>query len=338
MNQATREQWNALYEIADTLRGYEPWHRFGDLEIIGLTPKGFKDPFFVSVMGMETGYYGFLIYMGLEGFKDFARLTFSSRIGIPESYAFYEQTYLACRFVKYQELNEYELETLAKTDREYEADDWVPLFESAKKGYFLDELDELAVILLTHLFHELKAPLLDESTYEATHYEEGYYIHKRFIAEENQYEHRIETLPRDLILVDEYEVADQLLIKKVAKQPVGLYRLELDIVHLPFEIPSSDGKRLIMPKMIVGCNVDTGEVMTQELIGEGMDVIATLLHVLSELIIENGRMRELYVCNTMIVGMIMDFCKKAEISLHRVEALLNVEAFVEGLKSLDIEA
>lgn len=336
MNQATREQWNALYEIADTLRGYEPWQKFGDLEIVGLTPKGFKDPFFISVMGMETGYYGFLVYMGLEGFKDFARLTFSSRLGIPEAYAFYEQTYLACRFVKHNALNDYEKAALANTDREYDATDWVPVFESAKKGYFLDELDELAVILLTHLFHELKAPLLDDETYRKTRYDEGDYIHKRFISEENQYEHRIEPLPKDLILVDEFEVSDQLLLKKITKQPIGLYRIELDVVHLPFEIPASDGKRLIMPKMVVVCNVDTGEVMAQELIGEGMDTVATLLHVLTQLIADNGRMRELYVCNTMIVGMIMDLCDKAEIPLHRVEALLHVEAFVESLETFDV--
>lgn len=335
MKEATKEQWQALYQVASQIRDLEPWKTFGDLELIGLTPKGFKDPFFISIMGMETEHYGILVYMGLEGFKDFARLAFSSQLRIPEVYAFYEQTYLSCRFVPQIDLMDEEkafLETLAIS---YQDAKWVPVFESAKKGYFIDGLDELAVILLTHLLHELKAPLCDEETYKKVRYDQGEYIHKRYDEEKGTYEHVCETLPKDLNLIDEYIISNQLMIKKAQKIPQGHHHVQLDLVHMPMEIPANDTLRMVMPKMLIICDTDSGEVLATELIGEGMDVLATILTILGALIENRGRMKSIYVCNTLIVGMLADYCEKLKIDLIQTEALLHVEAFLEALSETE---
>lgn len=335
MKEATKEQWQALYQVASQIRDLEPWNTFGDLELIGLTPKGFKDPFFISIMGMETEHYGVLVYMGLEGFKDFARLAFSSQLRIPETYAFFEQTYLSCHFVPQEDLLEDDKAFLASLDISFQESQWVPIFESAKKGYFIDSLDELAVILLTHLLHELKAPLCDEETYKKVRYDQGQYIHKRYNEENGAYQHVCETLPKDLILIDEYIISNQLMIKKAQKIPQGHYHVQLDLVHMPMEVPSNQELRMVMPKMLIVCDTDSGEVLATELIGEGMDLLATILTSLGTLIENRGRMRSIYVCNTLIVGMLADYCEKLKIDLLQTEVLLHVEAFLEALSETE---
>lgn len=335
MKEATNEQWRALYQIADELHHLKPWERFGDLELIGLTPKGFKDPFFVSIMGMESGYYGFLVYMGYDGFKDFARLAFSSHLNIPEAYAFFEQTYLSCRFVEKSLLSEPELTFMEHIGMTYSENTLVPVFESAKKGYCIDRLDELAVILMTHLMHELKKPLMDVSVYDKTNYSQGEYMHYKYDEEKGICSTFVETLPRDLILVDSLEITDQLLIKKMRNQSLGLYKVELDVVHFPMEQVEWSETRLPMPKMVIICDSDSGNVLKQEMIGDGMDESAVVITALTDLIMEKGRMSDIFVCNTIITGILDDFCEKTGIRLEQGEVLLQVEQNVNSMLSME---
>ncbi len=329
MKQATKAQWQALYDIAYDIQKLKPWEVYGDIELIGLTPRGFSDSFYISVMGMEGEFKGVVVYMGIEGFRDFYRLIASEQLGIPPRYAFYEQTYLSCQYEPVERLTSEQAETaqMLLGEAMYGS---VPVFESFKKGYEPSELDELAVLLMTHLLHELKKVLEDTEIKTQCRYGSGEYVHRRYEMPLGTYVHAIDSLPLDLNLVEEIEVTDQLLVKRVEKQPEGAYSVEVDIDYAPLSVEGVDGNRRIQPKMLVICDSESGDVLGHESIGPDMDEIAIVLKKLSEVIMAQGKMEAVYVQNAIVEGMIGDLCDKTGIQLGFVPNLPQINSFLEA--------
>lgn len=316
MREATVETWQTLFDSAKQVMIKKPWEHFGDMELIGIRPKGFKDIIYVSVMGMDGGLLGLVLYIGEKGLKDFFRTAYCEKLGIPPKYAFYDQTHLACYFMPPHALGETDIAFMAGIDRPLDSGDDIPVFISQKKGYAEDTLDELSVILMREVFKNL-LPLFEKPEIKLNcDYGSGAFLNGFYDEEKSCFVYQNAQFQTEMALFERYEILQADWVLALKNRPTIEEKWLIDIDHTPFLTDNPEGGRAIQPRVFVAIDAHTQECVAHEFLSPDTDLMDYLIGFLREAIEAKGKMKSIRVRNAVLMHLLDDFLKQIEVTLE----------------------
>ena len=308
--EASLEEWQALYATATKIGEMKPWEDFYDLDLFSLEKDG--KTAYASILGHNGECYGVSFYEENEGLNDFMMILNQKSLNLSEKYALFSQNNLT---YKYRGKNQ-----------------WL-YFVSHKAGYYPENMNHDEVTRMTMYLTSLEEAL-------------NYYRDHRFSVDfgnanmfsfsyddkKGKWAGKEMPLPFTSFCLPQLELTDDAPVEELASLPLASCCLEVSVEYsaVTFEDDLSD--RTICAKLGVVADADSGLVLNMDLIQPQDQEGEALLNLLASIIFNIGKPKEVRVCNNIIKSYLEDFCTKGKIKLKRVKCLPAVMDILETIE------
>lgn len=335
--EATPEQWRALYAAAEIIGEMEPWREFSDTQLFRIKEKESGDVYSFSMMGKAEKTRGFAAYRGESGYNDFLRILSNTEIGISERYAALDQTCLAGYYGNGEEIPPEQLWAAVEYGGYLPGEDGILYFTSYKSGYYPYLYDEDEVVRMTGLLKLLR---------DAIDYYHEYDIDVAFEKMESfafYYDKKKECwtgtamkLPFAEFQYQEIDLCDELLKRRLKRQPFVEVKLELMAEYMGIRLEDKAFDRPVSPRIILLADRDSHMVVGQHIVAGDDDIKEWVLNVFIDFINQAGKPVQLFVDNYIIKGILESVCHESGVELIMESELPAArEAFETVLEKLN---
>jgi hypothetical protein len=326
--EATLEEWKDLYDIAIRLKEMKPWEELWDMDLITILPYEKEEPCICSVMGKGGECYGIGAYIGVHAIHNFFQM--ANNQDVPSHQMIRYQNSSMCYFGNRDELTKKELNIIKELGLKFRGkNDWIyfRVFETGYAPYMPDRSEVLVLTdILKHLFMAIKA--LHNGV--KVDFEGGKALMRRFHEEDNtwiNYEMPV-FMPEVQYPVPVLE--DQLLIKRLEKQPADNSILEIDIAYLKSSINDRGYDKPLIPRLCILADTRSGLLLSQDMITPEDDEVDIIFGTIVDYILQKGNPKQIIVRDMHILSILMDLCKQVGIELVTSEKLQGIDEFVES--------
>lgn len=327
-NEASLEEWRELYNVAIRLKDMKPWEELWDMDLITILPYGKEEPCICSVMGKGGECYGIGVYNGINSIHNFF-VTANSQ-DIPSHQLIRYQNNIVCYFGSRDELTKKELNIIKELGLKFRGkSNWI-YFRVFETGYapYMPDRDE--VLELTDILKNLYMAIKSLHKGLEIDFEGGKTLMRRFNEEDNlwiNYEMPV-FIPEIQYPIPVLE--DQLLIKRLTKQPSNKSILELDIAYLNSTINDRSYDKPIIPRLCVLADGRSGMLISQAMITPEDDEADTIFETIINYILQRGKPKRIIVRDEYILSILMDLCKRVDIKVTTSANLRAIDEFMES--------
>lgn len=329
--EASLEEWQALYATATKIGEMKPWEDFYDLDLFSLEKDG--KTAYASILGHNGECYGVSFYEENEGLNDFMMILNQKSLNLSEKYALFSQNNLTCYWGNRDELSKEQWNIVKSLGYKYRGKNQWLYFVSHKAGYYPENMNHDEVTRMTMYLTSLEEAL-------------NYYRDHRFSVDfgnanmfsfsyddkKGKWAGKEMPLPFTSFCLPQLELTDDAPVEELASLPLASCCLEVSVEYsaVTFEDDLSD--RTICAKLGVVADADSGLVLNMDLIHPQDQEGEALLNLLASIIFNIGKPKEVRVCNNIIKSYLEDFCTKGKIKLKRVKCLPAVMDILETIE------
>ena len=266
-HQVPLEDWASLLDAMARIEELRPWEWMTELDIFGVKDPESELVGFVSIMGMLGEYTAVAVYLGPEGLGGFLDLAEADSDG-PAS-ALFEIPQLQAAFLDREDLSAQDRNLLKSLGLRFRGRGAWPQSRSYRPGYMPWYLEPGEVRFLTHVLGqvpEMAQRLVEDPTLLDPD-DEGYSFLVRVPGRSEVglvWQDRWQRFTMPEMALPEVEV-DRRLMAKLRGMPRAEYRLEIDLVALPFGI-GPVGTRPQLPYNLMMVAAESGFIVGHEIL------------------------------------------------------------------------
>lgn len=333
-NEATTEQWKALYKAADKVRKLEPWKQFWDTDIIEVKADPATEPVYFSIMGAAGSRCGFSAFESREALANFFRLAMHDKLNIPEDFAMALQTNLTCfeSTGDHERLSEDRRKVLRHLGIRHRAKDKYLYFASLRERFRPENLNADEVIRLKRYCELLKDAIeYYRNSHLDIHFETGelyVYRHTENGVPVGGSEPLTSTFPAQKAAT----VIDLAQVRAMRDRPSINGSIQIDATILPgwIDLPETDRPCVFIVALVV--DRANGLILGNEVLYPTQPIeqgIGTLMH---KFIQAFGRPHEVEYTNALVGRAISHICAGCGIKLTKTLSMPEMEAAEMSLK------
>lgn len=332
-NEATTEQWKALYEAAERVRKLEPWTQFWDTDIIKVQEDPAAEPVFFSVMGAAGSRCGFSAFESTDALANFFKLAMHDKLNIPEDFAFALQTSLSCieSTDHHERLSEDRRKILRHVGIRHRAKDKYLYFASLRERFQPENLNEDEVVRLTRYCGLLQdAVEYYRNSHLDIHFETGAlyaYGHT-----ENGVTGGPEPMKTALQAQSAASVIDLAQVRVLRERPSIDGSIQIDATLLPgwIDLPESDRPCVFMVALVV--DRANGLILGNEVLYPMQSIEEGIATLMRKFIRAFGRPYEVEYTNALVGRAISPICAGCGVKLTRAHSMPEMDAAEMSLK------
>lgn len=310
------ELWLELYKLADALLELNPWKHFTSEQLITLRPYLDREPYYCSIDPSREVFKKIVIYPGLQSVTDFFRfLKTDSKFNS----LFYPGNDRTCFTLGFAESSRIPLlQKIWQKHLGLEPDEQklCPCFEASKKRYSPTLPDEEESHLLYLLYRQLLAVLklyLNGDVH--ADYSAAKCISSSYDPEKEEWVTTEEALPAFSLELEPLPFTNDILKKKLMKQPQTAGDLMIDLAYANFSVVSIKPHPVPKPLMLFAVKPETNLPVTTVDISSDKTTEAAIFDFFTNYILENGRMKHVYARSLIVFSALENVCRECEILL-----------------------
>lgn len=326
--EATLEQWRALYEEAAELQSMKPWEALWDTDLITVCLP--QETAYCSCLGRSGEASGVNVYLGERALGTVARLM-ECRQSTPPEMMIYEQRCLACFYGDREELTDQDRTILKDLGLRFRGKgNWI-YFRSMTPGYLPRLPDGDQVQTMTRVLRQFRAACdaLDKGEVKPD-FPNGQTLTRLY--DGSDWRTMVAPTPEYEIPVRPLTITDPDLLNALREKPLGAGVWEIDSFFLPTPIGRPGGAylprlSLLMDRTRMYCV--SQEVGTPE---DAWDEIC--MELLVKAIVEEGsRPATLCVRDKWFLPTFLPTCQALDIRLIHGQDMVAVNDFFESVLS-----
>lgn len=329
--EASLEEWRALYEAAAKIKELKPWERFWDMDLFALGEG--EDVVFAVILGRGGECYGISIYEGLEGLNDFMMLCNQAKLNLSETYVGFTQNNLTCYWGNRDELSQEQYQIIKSLGYKFRGKNQWPYFMSYRTGYLPYNMDAEEVGRMTVYLSRLAQAI---AYYEENKFDVGFERGNMFYYAPDERTGQWSGAERGLPFVSyqflQLDIADEKFMQEFCKIPQKNYEWDIHIECVPAGIDDAEYERPGVARMVMLADTASGMILGADIIKpdefEGNVLINSVLQVISK----SGRPRGIRVCNDIMENYLCDLCSIGKIKLKKVKKMPVFREFLEELE------
>ncbi len=326
--EATLEEWKDLYDIAIRLKEMKPWEELWDMDLITILPYGKDEPCICSVMGRGGECFGIGAYIGINAIHNF--FVMANSHDVPSHQLIRYQNNVMCNFGNRDELTKKELNIIKELGLKFRGkNNWIyfRVFETGYAPYMPDRNQVLELTdILKHLYMAIEA--LHKGL--KIEFENGKTLMRRFDEQSNSwinYEMPV-FMPKVQYPVPALE--DQLLIKRLKKQPSNNSILELDIAYLNSTINDRSYDKPLIPRLCILADKRSEMLLSQVMVTPEDDEVNIVFGTIINYILQREKPKQIIVRDTYMFSILLDLCKQVGIDIIQSGQLQAIDEFAES--------
>lgn len=334
--EASLEQWNALYQAAAAVTELAPWEDFWNTDVIVIQESGEKEPLFMSVSGRGIHSRGVTVYAGNDGLEDFD-LTESTRGEALASFALREQRCLSFKLCDREDVPQKQRDIIKELGLTFRGRGKWPCFLSWRKAYAPWTPDEDEIQALTESFHRMEEAVKDvREGAVKVRFERGEFLWRSQDSETGEWHTASAPIPsgRRKYPLARLRSMDQ--IEAVKARPRSISELCMDLFYMNAEVMEEGYDRPFFPRAFLVMEKRTKAVLNMQVLEPEDNEVSAILHFLLNYIMKNGRPRTIYARNPWIFAALTDTCEKCSIPLLSSD-LEEMEEMINQLTDAGVE-
>lgn len=329
--EASLEEWRALYEAAAKIKELKPWERFWDMDLFALGEG--EDVVFAVILGRGGECYGISIYEGLEGLNDFMMLCNQAKLNLSETYVGFTQNNLTCYWGNRDELSQEQYQIIKSLGYKFRGKNQWPYFMSYRTGYLPYNMDAEEVGRMTVYLSRLAQAI---AYYEENKFDVGFERGNMFYYAPDERTGQWSGAERGLPFVSyqflQLDIADEKFMQEFCKIPQKNYEWDIHIECVPAGIDDAEYERPGVARMVMLADTASGMILGADIVKpdefEGNVLINSVLQVISK----SGRPRGIRVCNDIMENYLCDLCSIGKIKLKKVKKMPVFRELLEELE------
>ena len=246
--EASLDMWKTLYNLTAELKELEPWKDLSDLDFIGIQENGREEPVFVSVMGQHGMCQGIAMYEGTRGLAFLEQMVIAPETCMSQEYAAFDQEALILYWGDRVEVPNDQKKNIKELGLKFYGKGSWPFFLSFKPRYapWTPDSEEVRLMAETivQVIEAVKA-LREERV--KVDFEAGEFCFRYFDKEQLNWMTAPARLPMVSMEVEVLEVTDEILLRRVKKQPMNGTTLLLDFLYLNGTVKDKAYERPLNP-------------------------------------------------------------------------------------------
>lgn len=332
-NEATLEQWGALYEAATRIKELKPWDRFWDMELIGVQSEEKEDTVFFSILGKGGECYGIAVYEGYEGFNTYMMLAMQKSMNLSPDYAMFNQKNLTCYWGNRDELTNKQRAVIKELGYKYRGKNQWLYFLSFEPGYWPFNLDAKEVVRMIEYMQDLERALLcyDESDVNVD-FESGNMFLLKYGKDKKTWESGEAPLPYTGFQFGNLIIEDEELLAELKAVPRCDAVLEAGISVMGASVNDKKYDRPANPSLALLGDARAGLIIKFEMTEPGDDAVILLAEIVTGFILQYGAPAEIRVSNVIVESALRQICEVCKIKLRRVKRIAGLETFMQEMK------
>lgn len=329
--EASLEEWRALYEAAAKIKELKPWERFWDMDLFALGEG--EDVVFAVILGRGGECYGISIYEGLEGLNDFMMLCNQAKLNLSETYVGFTQNNLTCYWGNRDELSQEQYQIIKSLGYKFRGKNQWPYFMSYRTGYLPYNMDAEEVGRMTVYLSRLAQAI---AYYEENKFDVGFERGNMFYYAPDEKTGQWSGAERGLPFVSyqflQLDIADEKFMQEFCKIPQKNYEWDIHIECVPAGLDDAEYERPGVARMVMLADTASGMILGADIVKpdefEGNVLINSVLQVISK----SGRPKGIRVCNDIMENYLCDLCSIGKIKLKKVKKMPVFREFLEELE------
>ncbi len=331
--EATLEQWKALYETATRIKELKPWEKFLDMDLIGISKGDEEDTVFFSILGKGGDCYGIAVYEGFEGLNSFLMLTMQQSMNLSSEYAMFNQKNLTCYWGNREELTDKQRKIIKELGYTYRGKNQWLYFLSFEPGYYPYNMDKAEVLRMSEYLQELELALkcYGEENVQVD-FENGNMFYVVLEEDKKILSHGEVPLPFTAFQFGNLLITDEELLSDLAKVPKCNAVLEADVSVLGASVSDKKYDRPANPALSLLGDANTGSIIKFEMLEPEDDAIIMLAEILIGFIFRFGAPKEVRVSNVIMEAGLEQICNVCGTKLRRVKRLQGLDEFKDSFR------
>lgn len=328
--EATKEEWQQLYDLAARFKKMKPWERFpdGDIVCIRFSP---EEAGYIEMVYIEGDCTTWNLYLGDKGLNDLVGTLFAEKLNLSLDFMVREQNSINLNMGDRDDVEEMQYKVIKDLGLKFRGrGNWI-FFDTYESGFWPYLPDQGEVRLSIRYL---------EQFFNAYQYYAEHHLQVNFEGGEI-YEYALEDgiwkgqarsiLDRDYVrphpvLSDELQIGK---IKKAAKRK-GKEILELDLFYTDSTVSDEKYDKPVNVKLALLVEKTSGCVVAQQVIEPDEDQAVVLSSMLADWIMQNGAPKQVLVANSLVESMVSSICEIAGIPLA-VDNLAELEMAKDDL-------
>lgn len=310
--EAAKEEWEKIYGLAAEFKRMQPWKILCSNDYFCLS-MGEDEDVYVTILGNEGLFYGFCMYVGMDGFNDMLGIAQGGQIGVSEDYMAARQNCISMVFADREEVPQEQYEVIRELGLKFRGRNGWIYFETYERGFFpsIPDQDEVRACIkyLEKLLEALQCYMNGNQRTFAHGMEMFVYVNKNGTWQGEYQELPYQEYQCRKVLLEDEEAVRQLLRQKKTREIV-----EMDCIYLINGVEDEAYDKPIWPHLMLLVEKNTGMILKQHLF-EPQEDDMTAAQVFAEYILEHGRPKEVIVPHELIGCIIADTCEKCKIKL-----------------------
>lgn len=312
--EATREEWNQLYQFA---------MKYRDMREDGLKDIAFfsvcfsnEETIYFSILGNDNMCTGFSMYQGMEGLNDLMGLIFAEQMSLDFYDMVLEQNCISMRFGSREDVSKEQYQIISDLNLKFRGNgNWI-YFETYEKGfypYICNREEVLAAIKYLEKFMEGIQYYRD--CRQRADFKKGEFF--EYYCDNGIWKGQVKRLPIIEYQYPTVHIADDFTrgkLKKAQKNKTGVI-MEVKTFYYCKGVSDQNYDKIIVPKIAAVADHYERRIMDYRMILPEEDSKTILAIILTEWIHQYGCPREIIVSDLITAALIGDVCKICHIKL-----------------------
>ncbi len=330
--EATADLWKMLYDLTDELKELKPWEDLWDMDLIGIQENGREEPVFCSIMGRNGDCFGIGLYDGTQGLASFQKSAAAQDSVQPVDYIMMNQQALICYWGDRIDVPEDQKAMIKQLGRKYRGKNNWPFFLSFQPRFAPWTPDEEEVRLLVETFVQLIEGIkaLREERVKVN-FEEGEFCFRYFDLQQMNWMTAPARLPYIEEAYETIEVTDEVLMKRLEKQPENGATLLLDTAYLHGMLKDEKFDRPVNPMVLLAVDRESGMILHVKLLSPEEEEGMAAANFLVNYIEADGRPEKVLARNPYILYALDEICEKLSITLNEAP-IQEIDIIMEGMR------
>lgn len=331
--EASLEEWGDLYRIGTLLWEMEPWQYIWDTDLIELTRPGQAEPVYCSIMGKMGQTFGIAFYEGKKGLDEFSLMLEHDRFGVPAEYATFRMNSLTIYWGDRAQVSPKQYKILKELGYKYRGHNSWMYFIAQKNGFFPFLPNREEVLRLTDYSQALISALEYMKTWQLpVDYEGGEMFHFDWAPKPEDRKGSVVRPDTGFFMVG--IVIEEKIRRKLAEQKATPQVLEVDLDYLMAGVDDPNHDRPLCPRIALMADHKAKQILYAENTPWNEDPEVSLVDILTDWILQNGRPKRILVRNRLVQAMISDLCEVCKTKLEWQPKLTVLDEIIDQLAEL----
>lgn len=327
-NEATLEEWRALYDIGIKLKELKPWEELYDMDLITIKlPE--EEPIICSVMGKGGEFYGIAGYDGVSEIHNFFELTKNSSTDMPQHQLIRYQENIVCNFGDRENLTTKERNLIKELGLKFRGkNNWI-YFRRFEKGYAPYMPNREEVLRFTFILNQVYEAVQELNNGMKIDFENG----KTLLRELDKNNNEWSTVEDEVFIPNVHYpipvLEDELLIQRIKRQKKDKSILEFDIAYLNYIVNERGYEKPLVTRMSLLADGRSGMILSQNIVTPEDDDVDAVFGTVINYIMQRGIPYQIVVRDNYIGTILVDLCEQVGIELVLSPILYGIDGFVE---------